>query len=115
MNFKKSLSFVGILGAVTILTACQPSDSDINAALQREVDQSNQQMVEMVGAKTSQEFKIKLVSTRKIGCKEATGQSGYVCDVETEIDNPFLGKQKKVVSSRFVKASEGWTVVDGNK
>lgn len=115
MNFKKTLSFVGIIGSVTMLTACQPSDSDINAALQREVDQSNQQMVEMVGAKTSQEFKIKLISTKKIGCKEATGQSGYVCDVETEIDNPFLGKQKKVVSSRFVKASEGWTVVDGNK
>ena len=115
MNFKKSFPFLGILGAVTMLTACQPTDADIRAAVQRDVDQTNQQMAEMVGAKQSQDYKIKLISTKKIDCKEASGQGGYVCDVETEMDNPFLGKQKKVLSSRFVKASEGWTLVDGNK
>ena len=112
MNFKKSLPFLGLLGVVTTLTACQPSDADIHAAVQREVDNANQQMAQMLGAKASEEYKVKLISTKKIGCKEATGQSGYVCDVETEIDNPFLGKQKKVVPSRFVKATEGWVLVE---
>ena len=115
VKFKRTLSFVGILGTLTMLTACQPTDSEIHSAVQREVDKTNQQMVDMVGAKESQDYKLKLISTKKIDCKEATGQGGYVCDVETEIDNPFLGKQKKVVSSRFVKASEGWTLVDGGK
>ncbi len=115
MKFKRILPFVAVLGAVTMLTACQPTESDIHAAVQREVDQTNQQMVEMVGAKASQDYKIRLISTKVIGCKDAMSQSGYICDVETEIDNPFLGKQKKIVSSRFVKASEGWTLVDGNK
>lgn len=115
MNFKKIIPLVGVLGLVTMLTACQPSDSDIQAAVQKEVDKTNQQMSQMIGDNASQEYKLKLISTKKIGCKEATGQSGYVCDVETEIDNPFLGKQKKVVPSRFVKATDGWTIVDDKK
>ena len=42
----------------------------------------------------------------KIGCEQDAG--GYRCDVTTEVETPFLGRQKRTSTVRLVKTDEGW-------
>ncbi|MCU0938157.1 MAG: hypothetical protein MUC86_03250 [Burkholderiaceae bacterium] len=93
-----------------LLAACSagPSEGDIKSALDRAVNQANDLTVKMVG-KAGAGMRTEVVSVRKIGCKE--DGAGYLCDVEMKVKSPVVGEQTGTRSARFVKGSDGWTVV----
>lgn len=92
-----------------MLSACStgPSDSDMKAALQKNVDQT---IGAMLGdGKEAQEAKPKITAVKGLGCK-SDGDKAYKCDAEVEITS-MMGKQKNARSIRFVKGSDGWIAV----
>lgn len=100
--------------AVLPLAACGtgPSESDMNAAVKKQIEQSNQQLAAMGGMLggaargMAESMKVDAPKVKKIGCKE-DGQSAYRCDIEV------IGKQgQNVTSARFVKASDGWVITN---
>jgi hypothetical protein len=93
-----------LLGALS-LAACSkgPSESDMNAAIKKSIEDSNRQMASIGLGKS---FVPEVPSVKKIGCKD-DGENAYHCDIEV------IGKNgKKVVPARFVKGSDGWMVAN---
>lgn len=87
MNFEKTATVVTAIGIATLLSACEPTDADINKAFQAEIEQSNKEAAQDAGGKLPADQQAKLISSKKIACKEAQGQAGYVCDVEGMFHN----------------------------
>ncbi len=121
MKFAASLLSIS---ATVLLTACssEPSDVDIKTAIQRQMDAEQKTRVDAVEAIAGKELAgmvvdmtkdmmVELVSTKKLGCKQAKEQAGYNCDVEIALKSKLTGEQKNVVSQRFVKSDTGWVVV----
>jgi hypothetical protein len=98
------------IGGTFLLAACSagPSEGDIKAALDRAVNQANDLTTKMVG-KMGAGMRTEVISVRKIGCKE--DGAGYRCDVEMKVKSPVVGEQTATRNARFVKGSDGWTVV----
>ena len=91
-----------VIIAAMSLAACSkgPSESDMNKAVKKSIDETNRQMASIGfgGAATE------VPEVKKIGCKE-DGDNAYRCDIEI---NGSRGKT--VVPARFVKSSDGWVV-----
>ena len=94
------------------LAACGtgPSESDMNAAVKKSVDDSNKQIAAMgnmfggAGRGMTDSMKTATPEVKKIGCKE-DGDNAYRCDIE------IISKQgTQATSARFVKGSEGWMI-----
>jgi hypothetical protein len=98
------------IGSLVLLAACSagPSEGDIKDALDRATAQANELTTKMVG-KAGAGMRTEVLSVRKIGCKE--DGTGYRCDIEMRVKAPFVGEQTGTRSARFVKGSDGWTVV----
>lgn len=98
--------------AVLPLGACSsgPSEGDMNAAVQKSVEENNKQMAALggmfggAGRGMTDKLKVEAPQVKKIGCKE-DGQNAYICDIELVTKDG-----KKVTPARFVKASDGWTI-----
>ena len=108
------LKKVLILLPVVFLAACggAPSESDIQASLQKLVDQQNSQLEKMAGSNSMAKgmtdgLKVSFKNVKKIGCKE-DGEKAYICDVEAETAMGGSSAGKNVMPIRFVKGSEGW-------
>ncbi|MDX1698894.1 MAG: hypothetical protein R3308_11430, partial [Thiohalobacterales bacterium] len=56
--------------------------------------------------------KSELHALTRLGCKEAEHNSGYNCDVEVDMSVPFLGRSTQTHTRRFVKADDGWVVIE---
>jgi hypothetical protein len=99
-----------LLCGIAFLSACSsgPSEGDIKAALDRAANQANQLTTKMIG-KAGAGMRTEVLSVRKIGCKE--DGAGYQCDIELKVKSPVIGEQTGTRSARFVKASDGWTVI----
>ena len=108
---------------VILLGACSsgPSESEISAAAQKQIDQANAAMKGVAGmagalaggqsaGKVADAFAYKLISVRKIGCK-GDGPA-YICDVEMETEAPLVGRQKSMRPIKLVKASDGWGITN---
>lgn len=94
-----------VLVAVISLAGCGkgPSESDMNKAVKKSVEDSNRQMAN-IGFGGS--FQSEVPEVKKIGCKD-DGDNAYRCDIE------LSGKGgKKIVPARFVKASDGWAITN---
>jgi hypothetical protein len=87
------------------LAACSkgPSESDMNKAVKKSIEDSNRQMAS-IGFGNG--FTSEVPEIRKIGCKD-DGENAYRCDIEV---NGKAGK--KIVPARFVKGSDGWAVTN---
>lgn len=112
MHFsKRSLLSFCVLSATLFLAACsgEPSEADIQAAVEKEMGSSAKTM-EQIGGKQAADvvkgFLPEVKSVKKIGCKE-DGDNAYKCDIEMEVTQ--LGITNKGISPiRFVKGSDGW-------
>ena len=105
---KKTFAILAVLS----LAACGtgPSESDMNAAVKRSVEESNKQMAAMgnmfggAGRGITDAMKVEVPEVKKIGCKE-DGEKAYRCDIEV------ISKQgRNVTPARFVKTSDGWMI-----
>jgi hypothetical protein len=87
-----------------------PSLSDAQAAVTKGITQSVQSSGEL-----GQMFgKYEVHSLKKIGCKEAAESTGYFCDYELDVTVPVFGRRKGPANALFVKAKEGWVVMEKN-
>ncbi len=93
-----------LLAAGLFLTACsgEPSEADIRHAFEADIQGVNQVVEDLGGNR----LKVVLHDLDKIGCEQDAG--GYRCDVTTEVETPFLGRQKRTSTVRLVKTDEGW-------
>lgn len=91
-----------VIIAAMSLAACSkgPSESDMNKAVKKSVEETNRQMASIGFGRGASE----VPEVKKIGCKE-DGDNAYRCDIEI---NGSRGKT--VVPARFVKSSDGWVV-----
>lgn len=105
MQLKKTLSLVAIGATTLLLTACgsAPSDSDINAALQTEIKEMPSSMTQALAPK--------LLSSKKIECKDEDSSLRYRCTVEVEIQTKY-STQKNVRTLTFIKTDDGWKRVE---
>ena len=78
-----------------LLTACggrEPSESEISNAINKQFASQLEQSSGMFNAED-----IKVHHIKKVGCTKADEKSGYLCDVDVDIDVklPFVGTQKQ--------------------
>jgi len=94
-----------MIAAALSLAACSkgPSESDMNKAVKKSVEDSNQQMASIGFGKA---FSSDVPEVKKLGCKD-DGENAYRCDIEVSGRNG-----RKVVPARFVKSSDGWVVTN---
>lgn len=109
MNIKQLYTFASV-AALLMLSGCggEPSASDIEKAVRAQVEMESEQM-----KKASMglfDMKAELHSVQKVGCVAAAESTGFNCDVEMDVSNPLVGRNKGVTKIRFVKGSDGWQV-----
>jgi predicted small lipoprotein YifL len=94
-----------VFAAVVSLAGCGkgPSESEMNKAVKKSIDDSNRQMAS-IGFGSA--FSSEVPEVKKLGCKE-DGDNAFRCDIEI---NGKAGK--KVVPARFVKGSDGWVITN---
>lgn len=99
-----------LCGACVVLTACEPTDADINKALKTEIDNVNNKMKQSLGDKAigNTKLEVNLISTKKVKCKEESSKNGYLCDVEVEVEAPIVGKKKDTGPILFVNENGVW-------
>lgn len=104
MESKKLLSAVMVLGFATLLTGCksEPSDSDIQSAIQLNVDQSNQQAKSVGGKAVTDNMLMKDDNIKKLACQDAQSDGSYKCKVEMEVTAPFVGKRQTTGELTFI-------------
>ena len=113
----KTIIQMTAVGAIALLLAgcsSEPSNSDIEKAVQASVQQSQEAMGKLAGsnpqaADMAKAFQAKVHSVNKIGCK-SDGDKAYKCDVELDMETGLTGRKKQTVPVRMVKGSEGWTM-----
>lgn len=97
-----------VLSGFVVGCASEPSEADIRKALNNNLAQTMGAM----GGAANMFGKSEIHSVKKIGCKEASDSTGYYCDFEIDMTAPLVGRQKGVGKSLFVKAKDGWVVVN---
>ena len=90
-----------------LLVGCsgEPSGDDLRAAMEKGIESANA-AVSKVSA--NPKMQSKLHSLKKIGCK-ADGDKAYICDVQVDVEAPFVGRTKQTAPMRVVKGPAGWT------
>jgi hypothetical protein len=98
----------------TFLAACSsgPSESDIQAIVKKQIEESNKQMAAFGsifgsgGEAAAKAFSAEVPGIKKLGCKE-DGERAYKCDLEISSKG-----DKRIVPARFVKGSDGWVATN---
>ena len=115
MNYYSTVRNVSGIPLCLLLIACsgEPTEVDIRQVYEAEIAKSNEQMVRMGGEQAANLLgKSELHALTRLGCKEAEHNSGYNCDVEVDMSVPFLGRSTQTHTRRFVKADDGWVVIE---
>lgn len=103
-----------LLLVLLLVKACSggaPSDKQILAALQRLYGQTNTQLAGL-GMGGMSALMPTIHDARAIGCRDEGGGS-YECQVEINATQyPMTQPMKQTKTLRFVKGSDGWTVLD---
>jgi len=115
MNHSSAVRNVLTVPLCLLLIACsgEPTEADIRRIYEAQIAKSNEQMVRMGGEEAANLLgKSELHAITRLGCKEAREKSGYNCDVEVDMSVPFLGRSTQTHTRRFVKADDGWVVIE---
>lgn len=99
-----NLRFLATLGLGLLLAACDggPSDSDINDALNAQLEQQN-----ALTARAGLSYT--LHSSKKQSCSE--NNQVWECVVAVDLTAPMIGRQTRTAPIRLVKGDDGWTVI----
>ena len=115
-NMKTIIQMTALGATVLLLAGCsgEPSNGDIEKAVQASVQQSQEAMGKLAdgnpqAAEMAKAFQAKVHSVNKIGCK-SDGDKAYKCDVELDMETGLTGRKKQTVPVRMVKGSDGWTM-----
>ncbi|MBV4365640.1 hypothetical protein [Erwinia phyllosphaerae] len=102
---------VAVLSLSVLLTGCdsEPSSSEIQKAMQDNIDHTNQQAKQRFG-ENSKNMLTTLNKADKVSCKESEAKGTYLCKVNTDITLPFMGEKQTVAEFKFTKADNGWEV-----
>lgn len=113
MVYNKIWGAVLVIGCATLLTGCksEPSESDIQSAIQQNVDQSNQQAKSIGGKALTDNMLMKVNNIKKLACQDAQSDGSYKCKVEMEVTAPFVGKRQTTGELTFIESDSGWRVV----
>jgi len=113
MEYKKIWGAVMVLGFATLLVGCksEPSESDIQSAIQQNVEQTNQQAKSMGGKALTDNMLMKVENIKKLACQDAQSDGSYKCKVEMEMTAPFVGKRQTTGELTFIESDDGWRVV----
>lgn len=117
MKSELSMMRLGVLFTVLSLGACggEPSESDIQAAIQAQINQTLGAAMGAAGnSPEAKEMAAALIPTvksaKKLGCKEDSQKGGFNCDVEIVTSSKMGGDQTTTSSGRFIKGDKGWVV-----
>jgi hypothetical protein len=123
----KMMAAAAALGALAVLPGCsgEPSEADMRQAVQKSIQEASNAADAASRFLTGDDrgsglFKVEIETFEKIGCKEAQGAPGYVCDYrmsltkDSSVIGALAGGAKDVGQARFVKAKDGWIQVSGN-
>lgn len=107
----KDLLLAVAIATTLILSGCsgEPSQSAIEAAIQKDIARSNEAAKQMVGKAIPPDMLAKLNSAKKLACTKETDKT-YKCDVEIDMTAPLMGPVKKTAPVRLVNGSDGWVV-----
>lgn len=105
------LSTVTVLSLAALLAGCdsEPSSSEIQKAMQDNIDHTNQQARQRFG-ENSKDMLTTLNKAEKVSCKESETKGTYLCKVDTDISLPFMGEKKTVAEFNFTKFEGSWLV-----
>ncbi len=97
------------------LTACSqgaPSSGDIEQALKSGMAKATAQASAMEGGAQlgAAMAKVDIKSVKNLGCTKDEADSGFKCNVETEVNTPFAGAQKSTRMLHLIKGRDGWQI-----
>lgn len=105
------ISAITILSLAALLTGCdsEPSSSEIQKAMQDNIDHTNQQARQRFG-ENSKDMLTTLNKAEKVSCKESEAKGTYLCKVDTDITLPMMGEKQTVAEFKFMKSNGSWKV-----
>jgi len=106
------ISTVAALSLAVLLTGCdsEPSSSEIQKAMQDNIDHTNQQARQRFG-ENSKDMLTTLNKAEKVSCKESEVKGTYLCKVDTDITLPLMGEKQTVAEFKFTKVNSVWRVI----
>lgn len=113
MNRARLIITSFLIFPIILSTGCsgEPSSNDIENVIKLSFEQANELVKLNSGGFFGDELLIKVFEIKKIACTKSQNNNGFNCDVETDISAPFVGRNKSTHQYRFVKASDGWQVI----
>lgn len=102
-----SLRLAPFIAALAGLAACGsgPSESEIDAAVKKQVASEKAAAEKMVTGGAS--FSMQVHAVKKLGCNEASS-AVFACDVEIDATPPGGARTKIPTTIRLAKGSDGW-------
>jgi len=106
------LSTVAVLSLAALLTGCdsEPSSSEIQKAMQDNIEHTNHQARQRFG-ENSKDMLTTLNKAEKVSCKESEAKGTYLCKVNTDITLPFMGEKQTIAEFKFTKVNSVWRVI----
>lgn len=114
MSFNTSIRPLLAVAVALSLAACSagPSSSDVESAIQDELDRLNEQVESLAGRRMAAELgKYELTAFELVGCEPA-GEA-YQCDIVYSMQTPMMPFNDKAVSVRMRESDRGWVVMGG--
>jgi hypothetical protein len=105
------ISTVAVLSLSVLLAGCdsEPSSSEIQKAMQDNIDHTNQQARQRFG-ENGKDMLTTLNKAEKVSCKESEAKGTYLCKVNIDITLPFMGEKQTVAEFKFTKSDGNWKV-----
>lgn len=105
-------STVAVLSLAALLTGCdsEPSSSEIQKAMQENIEHTNQQARQRFG-ENSKDMLTTLNKAEKVSCKASEAKGTYFCKVDTDITLPYIGEKQTVAEFKFIKSDNSWKVI----
>ncbi|TVP91925.1 MAG: hypothetical protein EA348_02980 [Pseudomonadaceae bacterium] len=106
---KKTIYVPMLLAATLLLAACSsgPSESDIQALLESEINKMSAAMGELGGDEMSDMLKVDIHSVKIHSCEEERTDV-YLCDVEIDATSPLGGRSTERSMIMLAKSDDGW-------
>ena len=106
---KKQLYGALLIASTLVISACSsgPSESDIKALLESEVDKMTAMVGELGGSSMSEMLKVDIHKVTIHRCEEERSDV-YRCDVEVDATAPITGRSVERSEIVLAKSDNGW-------
>ena len=109
---RRTARVCAVAGLVVLVGACssEPSEKDIREAMERQVRAAAEQAPAALGG--AGVFKVEIHEVKKVGCEKTSQKKAFLCDVQTDITVPIVGRQSNAGRMRIVKGDDGWIAME---